>query len=264
MSKTLPSAPVRHRYVFELRYDAGYLYWDRAGRIAQVLLGNHEEWDVDSTDTRTCSLVNREKNLAFNYGPGKLDLSQTQNEDNPTLLSLEDFAKIADAFSKAVSDLIEPTYYSRMGFRIWTLYAASDRQRSQEQARQLGVASGIVDKATPLGQLEEVTCKFVVEMPDCMVRAAVAPFEQQVNLPKSVYTQARKQAWKESRGQRQARLDSLKAKRTIEAYPQFGLLTDLDAYVEDPPYPDNLGVSQFILQAEQRFEEVTERILEPR
>ena len=39
---------VIHRYVFELRYDFGQIYWDRAGRIAKAILAEQEEWDVNT------------------------------------------------------------------------------------------------------------------------------------------------------------------------------------------------------------------------
>ena len=30
-----PGTGVRHRFIFELRYDRGELYWDRSGRVAR-------------------------------------------------------------------------------------------------------------------------------------------------------------------------------------------------------------------------------------
>jgi hypothetical protein len=44
--------------------------------------------------------------------------------------------------------------------------------------------------------------------------------------------------------------------------PQFGLLLDLDAYIEDPPFPDDLTIGGFIATAFGDFGPVKEVALE--
>ncbi len=53
----------------------------------------------------------------------------------------------------------------------------------------------------------------------------------------------------------------LKAKKKIEHYPQFGVLLDLDAYIEDPPYPDDLSISDFVTTAFEDFCRVKQTVL---
>jgi hypothetical protein len=56
-------------------------------------------------------------------------------------------------------------------------------------------------------------------------------------------------------------IDKLKAAKKIKHFPQFGILLDLDAYIEDPPYPDDLSVSDFIAAAFDDFEQVKQTVL---
>jgi hypothetical protein len=48
----------------------------------------------------------------------------------------------------------------------------------------------------------------------------------------------------------------------VIVFPQYGLLLDLDASLEDPPYPDSISVSDFITRAERDFRDLTPIILE--
>ncbi len=98
---------VIHRYVFELRYDFGQVYWDRAGRISKAILAEQEEWDFNAIDVNRCQLVRRSANLAFSFGHEKLDLAQTQTADVEELLPLREFAAIAEKGSDVVANHLD-------------------------------------------------------------------------------------------------------------------------------------------------------------
>lgn len=49
--------------------------------------------------------------------------------------------------------------------------------------------------------------------------------------------------------------------KTIDAYPSDGVLLDLDAYVEEPPYPTGLSVSDFVSGAVGDFQEIKKLVL---
>ena len=71
---------VRHRLVFELRYERGELYWDRCGRVARTV-ANREGWATNAIDTNGCHVRNDDDNLVFSFSPTSVSLSQTQNRD---------------------------------------------------------------------------------------------------------------------------------------------------------------------------------------
>ena len=253
---------VIHRYVFELRYDFGQIYWDRAGRITKTILAEQEEWDVNTFDLNRCQLIRRAANLAFSFGHEKLDLAQTQSADVEKLLPLHEFSSIAENGASIVANNLETDSFLRIGFRAWFLYPAADRDESYDFVRNLRLFRIHPAVTDALGTPSEVSHRLVVERPRHMLRIAVAPFEQQVDLPPSVFRAARARAKDLPRNQRQVRIDRHKAEKRIRHYPQFGVLLDFDAYIEDPAYPDDVSVSDFIANSFEDFQNTREVVLE--
>jgi len=255
------NAGIVHKYVYELRYDFGQVYWDRGGRIAKEILSEREEWDFDKIDINCCQLANRDLNLAFNFGHAKLDLSQTQTVDVESLLDVGEFAKLAETITSTVVSNLELEFFPRMGFRVWHLYPSMDREQSHQMVQDLKLFRLDSALSSTLGDVSEVSHKLVVDRQRHMLRIAVAPFEQQVELPPSLIRSAKVQANKEAHAQRQKRIDALKAQKKISHYPHFGVLLDLDAYLEDPPYPDGLSISDFITRASEDFRDIQRTVL---
>ncbi len=244
------STEVVHRYVLELRFDFGHVYWDRAGRIAKEILGL-EGWDFEQIDINHCRLSRRDLNIAFNFGPGKLDLSQTQSSDIAELMPTGQFGSLAEQLAEIVVRHLELDSFPRIGFRTWHLYPTRDRQESCAILQDLELFRPSDSAMRVLGDVSEMSYRIVVERQEHMVRIALAPFEQAIDLPPSILRAAKTKA-RDLRGDKHARralVDKLKAERMIQNYPQFGVLLDLDAYIEDPPYPDNLSASDFLANA---------------
>jgi hypothetical protein len=259
-----------HRYIYELRFDFGQVYWDRAGRIAKKILSEQENWDFERIDLGHCQLIYRDLNLTFNFGPTKLDLSQTQNAEVESLLPVGEFGKLAETFTSAVVETLELEYFPRIGFRVWQLYPSVDREESNEMVQNLKLFSADPGLSGTIGKISEVSHRLVVDRQKHMLRVAVAPFEQQVDLPPSLIRVTKMKAYKQAtethRGpgidrRRQILIDRLKSQKKIEHYPQFGVLLDLDAYIEDPPYPDHLSVSDFLATAFEDFKDIKGPIL---
>jgi hypothetical protein len=261
---------VIHKYVYELRFEFGQVYWDRAGRVAKEILSERDEWDFDAIDINRCQLAHRDMNLAFNFGPAKLDLSQTQSADVETLLQIGEFGELAEFLTSTVVKHLELEFFPRIGFRVWHLYPSTDREQSREMVRNLQLFSLDSALSDTIGELSDVSHRLVADRQKHMLRVAVAPFEQQVNLSPSLIRAAKVKAHKEATDKqrhsgiekrRRILIDKMKAKKKIEHYPQFGVLLDLDAYIEDPPYPDNISISDFVANAFDDFRQVKQTVL---
>ncbi len=256
------STEVVHRYVIELRFDFGHVYWDRAGRIAKEILGL-EGWDFEQIDIHHCRLSRRDLNVVFNFGPGKLDLSQTQSSEVAELMPAGQFGSMAEELAEIVVRHLELDTFPRIGFRTWHLYPARDRQESFVILQNLDLFRHNESTMNALGDPSELSYRVVVERQEHMLRIALAPFEQAIDLPPSILRAAKTKA-RDHRGDKQARkalIDKLKAERMIQNYPQFGVLLDLDAYIEDPPFPDDLSVSDFVANAVADFKTVKQSVL---
>ncbi len=254
---------VVHRHVFELRYQFGHLYWDRCGKVINELIGSNQEWDYENIQGGVCQLVSRDKNLRFNFSAANFDLSQTQSAEVPTLDNAVEFGAIAESFSQAVTSILQLSEFTRAGFRAWYLFPTADREESYRRVKELKLLAPEID-GLKIGRVSEASCRLVIELPQHMVRFAVAPFEQSVNLSAGLIQAARVKAKDCSRNQKHVLLDGIKADRIVKSYPQFGILVDMDAFLEEPPYPDEVSASSFVASAFQSFSEIKKVLLEKR
>ena len=94
-----------------------------------------------------------------------------------------------------------------------------------------------------------------------MVRVAATPFEQQIQLAPSVIAAAKVEAHKYWKDQRKVRIQKLKAQKAIRSYPSEGILIDLDAYIEEPPYPEQVTACTLIEEAGRDFNVICEAII---
>ena len=56
-------------------------------------------------------------------------------------------------------------------------------------------------------------------------------------------------------------IQKLKAQKAIKAYPAAGMMIDLDAYIEDVPYPEQVSARTFVEEAMGDFDVICEAIL---
>lgn len=203
-----------------------------------------------------------DENIALDFSPAKLDLVQTQSADVAALREPGLFGALADQLSQIVVRNLEVEEYPRIGLRAWYLYPARDRNQSYEMINSLKIAHVDKDLLQKLGETSETSFRLVVERHDHMARIAIAPFEQVVPIPPSTVRAARGRARDLPKGQRQALIDRIKAKKAVESYPQFGVLVDLDAYLEEPP--TDVSVSNFIDNAVKDFGEIKRIVLIPK
>jgi hypothetical protein len=254
-----PGTGVRHRLIFELRYDRGELYWDRCGRVARALAAK-PGWALQSIDLNGCHIWNEDQNLILTYSATKLDLTQSQNRDVSDVLPPGEFAVIGEEFSEAVVQALEVKSFPRIGFRLLTLYATDTVEDASLRINRMSFFSP--SKAlTELGGLSGASHSVVVTRSEHMVRVAATPFEQQVRLPPSVIASAKAESHKHEKGQDKILIQKLKAKKAIEAYPAAGMMIDLDAYIEDVPYPEVISVRTFVEGAMRDFDTIRDAIL---
>ncbi|MGW8257826.1 MAG: hypothetical protein ACWGMZ_10110, partial [Thermoguttaceae bacterium] len=226
-----PNSGVKHRLVFELRFENGELYWDHCGRIARKLT-KKEGWAIHSIDTNGCHIQKEDQNLSFSYSPKNLSLTQTQNQDVVELLPASEFASIAEEFSEFVSGSLELEFAPRMGFRLWTLYPTESLDDASSRVSKMALFKSC-DTLNNLGQISYISHSVVIERPNCMIRTAVAPFEQQVNLAPSIINAARTRAREHWKDQKNILIQKLKAEKKVKSFPPLGIMMDMDAYIED-------------------------------
>jgi hypothetical protein len=256
------STGVVHRYIFELRYDFGHLYWDRCGRVINQIIASQEKWNFEKMGSGFCHLRSAEANLDFNYGWAKLDLMQSQDREVSSLLPIGEFGATAEALAGSVVSILQLDHFSRIGFRAHYLYPTSGLDQAHDVLKKLKLFSLHSELDQTLGTTSEASFRTVIQRPEQKVRIALSPFEQQINLSPGVVEAARTKARDRWKDQRKVLLAALKAQHMIKQFPQFGVLLDLDASIEEPPFPDSLSVSDFVSRAESEFRALMPRVLE--
>ena len=254
-----PGTGVRHRFIFELRYECGELYWDRCGRVARTLAAL-KGWAVQSVDLNGCHIRNEDQNLVFSYSSTKLDLTQSQSEDVSELLPHGEFAAIAEEFSEIVVRTLEVDSFPRIGFRLWTLYGTESVEDASSRIGRMSFFSSC-KALTDLGELSHVSHGVVIARSKHMVRVAATPFEQQILLAPSLIAAAKREARKHWKDQRKVLIQKMKAQKAIKAYPSVGIMIDLDAYIEEVPYPEQVSARTFMKEATEDFNVICEAIL---
>ncbi len=254
-----PGTGVRHRFIFELRYECGELYWDRCGRVARTLAAL-KGWAVQSVDLNGCHIRNEDQNLVFTYSPTKLDLTQSQSQDVSELLPHGGFAAIAEEFSEIVVRTLEVNSFPRIGFRLYTLYGTESVEDASSRIGRMSFFSPC-KALTDLGELSHVSHTVVIARSKYMVRVAATPFEQQIQLAPSVIADARKDAHKHWKDQKKVLIQKMKAQKAIKAFPPLGIMIDMDAYIEEVPYPEQVSSRTFIEEAAKDFDVIREAIL---
>lgn len=252
---------VQHRYVFELRYRFGYSFWDRSGSVCESVLRRFDDWRLTKIDAERASLLDDQTNCALNFGHAKLDVSQGQNAEVSEIMPCDEFGKLTETLAGLVIEKLRVSDFSRIGFRQWFLYPAGSYEESQQLMGQLGSFRVSDSLLRDFGPVEERSFRAIVSCPTHQVRVAVTPFEQAIDLPPGVIEKAHRSSKDVPKNQKRVLLDTLKAKRQIENYPQFGILVDLDAFIEEPDYPQDFSISEFVKTAADNFDGLRKHLL---
>ncbi|HQU44434.1 MAG TPA: hypothetical protein PK867_16555, partial [Pirellulales bacterium] len=93
-----------HRYVYELRYSFGHIFWDRRGKVANEIVGSEKrpDWNFAAAGNGFMQCQCANESLNFNYGWAKLDLSQSQGPKTEKLMTSSSFAMLAEELSGIV------------------------------------------------------------------------------------------------------------------------------------------------------------------
>jgi hypothetical protein len=249
---------VIHKMIFELRYERGYSFWDRGGRLTnQLLYGSHgQPWQIQKVGPDGAHLTIDDEGLSFNYGPQKLDLTQEQSIRNETLMSFSDFAVLSDEMTSLVVTGLQLSSFTRLGFRVLHLYRVETYEAMQELAQSLPALAYPGKLTAELGSSIDPSFRVVTECKNETLTIAVSTFQQNAQIPPAIYEQAGQETSKLPLNQRSALIAKERAKQMLKQFPKFGILIDLDAQIEFPPFPDSLRVTDFISRALEDFDRV--------
>lgn len=133
------------KIVFEARYDRGFLYWDRCGKIWKELTDkwpNLKEINV-APESATFRLGDKALNLLFDKS--KCNLTQEFPED------LDTFYDISDKFILVIRENLDINVFKRIGNRYLFLKPFSELSEVIEAIKKIKIISIKEDKIIHLG-----------------------------------------------------------------------------------------------------------------
>ena len=236
----VPSISIPTSIIFELRYNYGYEYLDHTGKVINEII-SRPGWNVSKAQTDFTSLLNTDEEIIFNFGPQKLDLVQRVSETNKELSPIDQIARLCDDLSLIIIRQFNLQQYLRIGFRVHQLFKADNLEQAKEYVKTLKIFTTNLPGET----IEEVSYTIVISEKEWKSRIAIAPAEQRVEIGPATLKAAQIETHKLAKGQKEALMQKMKAKKIIEAFPLYAVLVDIDSYVEDPPIGE-LKIMDFV------------------
>jgi hypothetical protein len=260
MAPLAPQSGIVHSVVFELRYNYGLTYLDRCGSVMNQMLRQHPGWTYSAVNPQSGTLQDSKTEVRFTFGSQKLDLTQEQSPTVAQLMEIVEFARLAEDMTKTTVERLDLEEFSRIGFRVWRLFEyPSISEAKKALLRANLVAAENLKQKLNLPHIDEVALTAIAHRGEAMARIAVAAVEQQIQIdPASVreaMTKARPPA-----EQHKALLEKLKAEKRIKQYPQHAVLIDIDNFIDDPPYPKDLKITDFVADSYNWSEETSRKL----
>lgn len=226
--------------IFELRYNYGYEYLDRTGKVINEII-SRPGWNVSNAQTAFTSLINTDEEIIFNFGPQNLALVQRLNERKKELSPIDNIARLCDDLSWIIIKPFNLQQFLRIGFRVHQLFKADTLTEAKEYIKNLKIFKPSLSGET----VEEISYTLVISEKEWKSRIAIAPVEQIVEIDPATIQAAQIEASKLHTGQKEAFMQKVKAKKIIDTFPQYSILVDIDSYVEDPPIGE-LKIMDFV------------------
>ena len=249
MSKRSFSAkPIVHQLVFELRYDYGHGYLDRAGEAIVELLRREPGWAFRKVDQGFTTFSNAELNATFNFGLAKLDLIQSQSKEVVKLMPVPDFALLANDLTATVLPYIGPVVPTRIGFRSRLLWESKSHEAAVNHLRGLESFRLATPDEDDLGAVTDCSFSFVYEALECKRRVALRTIEQQVVLDRASFEAEFKKIHGLPSEQRKDSLrQKMKEKKYVDFIPPHAIMLDVDSYLEEDDIVwDEMELADFI------------------
>jgi hypothetical protein len=236
--------PQLRKLVYELRYERGFVYLDRCGRILDRITRDKPEWvpsgDVNPQVAPLFNITNRSR---FTFGPKKLDLSLDQSFPGSALIDetgREEFVRTADEVSRFIVQELQLTSFSRIGIRSYFHFSTEDEEESQRWLAGLElftVSQKLLDAFR--GELAASGLAIVLVGDDCRYRIELSGIEtvtqldmgagQALGIREKGIEPSERAAFNKNR---------LKMKRERDLNTGFVVQIDVDAYQEFPKNPD--------------------------
>jgi len=228
---------ILHKLVFEVRYRFGFTYLDRCGRFINRVMKEMPEWVLASdVSPQGAPLVSLKNGTRFSFGSYKYDFSLEQQAGGDALAArdVNAFRDQVGFAGKLLQDEMALTEFTRVGFRVWYLFHANSKPHSEQIIRECGFFATSPSVAPAFGgDVEAQSHTVIIKSPDRSYRISINGVERQMQVDLGEAALSLKPRTLSS-GQKEALLAKMKATKRVKANPEFAMMIDIDAFIDDP------------------------------
>jgi hypothetical protein len=229
--------PLLRQIVFEIRYNHGYNYLDRCGKILNRISKEHGEWVIGAQITPQNANLYSMRNgcrFTFSFTTCNLSLDRINSDAIISTNDIKDFANQSHDMTTVVIDELGLTEFARIGLRAWYYFPCETKREADIWLKDLGVVAVAPDLVSTYGgDVESQSLAVVIAGQDHRVRIGFDTFEKSDQIaagPETVNFKASKLA----KGQKDFLRKQLKERRKSEINTKFAALIDFDSFHEDP------------------------------
>jgi hypothetical protein len=228
--------PLLRQIVFEVRYNHGYTYLDRCGKILNRISREYAEWvvgnQVNPQNAPLYSLRNGCR-FVFNTLSGNSAIDRSMSDE---LILDEDivlFSEQSEELTTVLIDELGLKDFSRIGFRSFYYFPCETKEEAEKWVQDLGILSVSPDLLSAFGgNLESVAASAVVAGQDHRIRIGINSVETPHQLEAGAETLSIRASGL-PRDKRQL-LEQIRARRRLERNTRFAAVIDFDSFQEEP------------------------------
>jgi hypothetical protein len=244
------------KLIFEVRYQYGYAYLDKCGRIVNFITRDFPEWNVKGINLDSAALLNVRDDILLAFSPFKFDftLEQEAGADPLTPDQLTNFAEQTHLISDVLIEQLGLTDFTRIGFRSFHWFACDSTNEALAWIGNLGFysVSDWLEKAFG-GQSEASSFIVIIPGEKWKYRIELSAMERQLrfgidqqalNLPSHLLP----------KNQKQHLIKQMAMRKKLQANPSFAAVIDADLHQE---FPKVIAPRDFITTG---YDDLTKRV----
>jgi hypothetical protein len=239
--------PLLRQLAFEVRYDVGFNYLDRCGKILNRVSRDYGEWVIGNPVSPQGAPLYSMKNgcrFVFSSVAIMLTIDRTGAEDILSDEDVHDFAMQCEEMVGVVTDELTLTEFARIGFRAWYYFSCDSRADADAWIQRLGIAKMSPDlSATFKGQVESMSMAVSILGQDHRLRIGFESIEAPAQLqtgPEIVNIRASKLPGP----QKEFVKKQAKERRRQQINAKYAGVIDFDSFQESP---DSIDPRDFII-----------------
>lgn len=169
-----------NRVILELRYDEGFLYWDKCGETLLDIQRNFPEWKWEGISTELARLKNHTRNmeLVFNYKNIRFIQNEVEN--------LNQFKEATGKITPIIVKSLEINKFKRIGNRYQYVFPLENPEQGKKIIRECSLTKIPEEKLALFGE-NSIKTNFVVhiENENYRYRIEIVGIER-VEVPKNI------------------------------------------------------------------------------